>query len=199
MTGHHVNYIKAYLKSKGFTDLELMDDLTDHLATEIEFSMDSEKLDFETSFKRAKQKLLPDSPYQLERDLKILTTPKHNIMIKKIAYLGGFLSIACFALAIMFYSLTTVSQKKSALKHASAQKEWQLKYGKPGGGIGDTWLKSDIKAEYDQFNNNLLITNYQRFVLAENLFIISFIILIVSYLPYQFYHRYQKSQLELTA
>jgi len=196
MTSHHVEHIKAYLKSQGFTDQELMDDLTDHLATEIEFSMNSEKLDFETSFEKAKQKLLPNSPYQLERDLKILTTPKHNIMMKKIAYMGGFLSIACFALAIMFYSLTTVSQKKSAFKHSAAQKEWQLKYGTPGGVIGDAWLKSDIKAEYDQFNNHLLITNYQRFTLAENLFIVSFIILIVTYLPYQFYHHYQKSQAE---
>lgn len=199
MNSEQVKHIESYLKTQGFSNQELIDDLTDHLATEIELRMDSEKLDFEACFERAKQKLLPNSPCQLERDLKILTTPKHNIMMKKIAYLGGFLSIACFALAIMFYSLTTVSQKKSALKHAAAQKEWQLKYGKPGGGIGDAWLKSEIKAEYDQFNNNHLIANYQRFVLAENLFIVSFLILIVSYLPYRFYHSYQKSQLELTA
>ncbi len=76
MTEHHVQHIKDYLKSQGFSDFELMDDLTDHLATEIEFSMDSEKLDFETSFENAKQKLLPDFPYQLERDLKILKKQK---------------------------------------------------------------------------------------------------------------------------
>ena len=102
MTEHHVQHIKDYLKSQGFTDFELMDDLTDHLATEIEFSMDSEKLDFETSFENAKQKLLPDSPFQLERDLKILTTPKHNIMMKKIAFIGGYLSALCLTISILF-------------------------------------------------------------------------------------------------
>ena len=113
MTEHHVQHIKDYLKSQGFTDFELMDDLTDHLATEIEFSMDSEKLDFETSFENAKQKLLPDSPYQLERDLKILTTPKHNIMIKKIAYLGGFLSTIGISLALLFIVLSFQNETKA--------------------------------------------------------------------------------------
>ena len=76
MTSYHVEHIKAYLKSKGFTDLELMDDLTDHLATEIEFSMDSEKLDFETSFERAKQKASSQLALSTRKRFKDFNHPK---------------------------------------------------------------------------------------------------------------------------
>ena len=200
MTSYHVEHIKAYLKSQGFTDQELIDDLTDHLATEIEFSMDSEKLDFATSFEKAKQKLLPDSPYQLERDLKILTTPMHNIMIKKIGYLGGFLSMACFALAIMFYSLTTIKQKKSSLIQQAAQAEYFTETGRNmSDGLGEHWYASSQHKAYEKsVMNNVLLTS-KWLTWSERLFIMSFILFISTFLPFQFYNRYLKSQLELTA
>lgn len=91
--------------SEGFKDRELIDDLKDHIATEIEFLMESGK-GFNESFELAKTKLLPETPYQLEKDLKLLTTQKHNIMIKKIAYIGGYLSAITICLSILFIALS---------------------------------------------------------------------------------------------
>ncbi|GHE50360.1 hypothetical protein [Roseivirga thermotolerans] len=194
MTGPHVNYIKAYLKSKGFTDLELMDDLTDHLATEIEFSMDSEKLDFETSFERAKQKLLPDSPYQLERDLKILTTPKHNIMIKKIAYIGGYLSAMCLMLALLLGSLTYHEKINSNLSRELAQSQNEL----------SMILEDEVDrtANYISYMKEMEMSQIaviQNLAAVQALIVAAIALFSITYLPYRFYNSYQRSQLELNS
>ncbi|MBO6496616.1 MAG: hypothetical protein JJ978_13675 [Roseivirga sp.] len=198
MTEHHVQHIKDYLKSQGFTDFELMDDLTDHLATEIEFSMDSEKLDFETSFENAKQKLLPDSPYQLERDLKILTTPKHNIMIKKIAYLGGFLSTIGISLALLFIVLSFQNETKADGRQQIMESE-ELMYTIA---TKESREKEKVSQVYQDFSNEtarlkLLALDQQS--TSQTLMIITILIFITTYLPYRFYDGYNKSQLELTA
>lgn len=198
MTEHHVQHIKGYLRSQGFTDLELMDDLTDHLATEIEFSMDSEKLDFQTSFERAKQRLLPDSPYQLERDLKILTTPKHNIMIKKIAYLGGFLSTIGISLALLFIVLSFQNETKADGRQQIMGSE-ELMYTIA---TKESREKEKVSQVYQDFRNEtarlkLLALDQQS--TSQTLMIISILIFITTYLPYRFYDGYNKSQLELTA
>lgn len=187
MTNYHIEHIKAYLKSQGLTDRELMDDLTDHLATEIEFSMDSEKLDFETSFEIAKQKLLPNSPYQLERDLKILTTQKHNIMMKKIAYIGGYISTVCLCISLVLLFNSSFSNKKLETMEIGLRmqypdidnKEFSTLY-------TDAYMKEHSRA-------------YNQIILSQTMFLVSFVVFAITFLPYQFYHRYQKSQLELTA
>ena len=196
MTSYHVEHIKAYLKSQGFTDQELIDDLTDHLATEIEFSMDSEKLDFATSFEKAEQKLLPDSPYQLERDLKILTTPKHNTMIKKIAYIGGYFSAICFTLSLLFGIL-------------SFQNDYQVVSRKEV--IEAQYLNSNIEGEltpesmskvynsYYEVTSELKMKSLNQLEISQFLLIVSILLFSTTYLPYRFYDGYNKSQLELTA
>ena len=192
MTEHHVQHIKDYLKSQGFTDFELMDDLTDHLATEIEFSMDSEKLDFETSFENAKQKLLPDSPYQLERDLKILTTPKHNIMMKKIAFIGGYLSALCLTISILFGVLSH-QEKTDANSYrilVDTQNKANLLIGEK---YDNEWKDYLSKMEDSQLN---IIRKSKLF---QSFLALSALILSLTYLPYRFYNGYQKSQLELVA
>ena len=192
MTSHHVEHIKAYLKSQGFTDLELMDDLTDHLATEIEFSMDSEKLDFQASFEKAKQKLLPNSPYQLERDLKILTTPKHNIMMKKTAYIGGYLSALCLAIALLMSVITYKEKLNNDLNLEVAK-------------IRDTYeIRTNLKAnELNSEYYNLLeysrLSLNQRVEAIQILIVVAIALFSISYLPYRFYNAYQRSQLEFNS
>lgn len=194
MTSYHVEHIKAYLKSKGFTDLELMDDLTDHLATEIEFSMYSEKLDFETSFQKAKQKLLPNSPYQLERDLKILTTPKHNIMIKKIAYIGGYLSAMCLMLALLLGSLTYHEKINSNLSRELAQSQNEL----------SMILEDEVDrtANYISYMKEMEMSQIaviQNLAAVQALIVAAIALFSITYLPYRFYNSYQRSQLELNS
>ena len=198
MTEHHVQHIKDYLKSQGFTDFELMDDLTDHLATEIEFSMDSEKLDFETSFENAKQKLLPDSPYQLERDLKILTTPKHNIMIKKIAYLGGFLSTIGISLALLFIVLSFQNETKADGRQQIMESE-ELMYTIATKESREKEKVSQVYQDYSNETARLKLLALDQQSTSQTLMIITILIFITTYLPYRFYDGYNKSQLELTA
>lgn len=195
MTEHHVQHIKGYLRSQGFTDLELMDDLTDHLATEIEFSMDSEKLDFQTSFERAKQRLLPDSPCQLERDLKILTTPKHNIMIKKIAYLGGYLSALSLCLAILFGAVSYQENLRS-----DGMKERVMAQMIPKEFMPMTpQQRSEFLGSLHEESVNLKISSLRYLELSQSLLIVAISLFSISYLPYRFYNGYNKSQLELSA
>ena len=171
-----------------------MDDLTDHLATEIEFSMDSEKLDFETSFERAKQKLLPDSPYQLERDLKILTTPKHNIMIKKIAYIGGYLSAMCLMLALLLGSLTYHEKINSNLSRELAQSQNEL----------SMILEDEVDrtANYISYMKEMEMSQIaviQNLAAVQALIVAAIALFSITYLPYRFYNSYQRSQLELNS
>lgn len=198
MTEHHVQHIKAYLKSQGFTDLELMDDLTDHLATEIEFSMDSEKLDFQTSFEKAKQKLLPDSPYQLERDLKMLTTPKHNIMIKKIAYLGGYLSTIGATLALLFIVLSFQNEAKADGRQEIMDND-NIMYTIAVKATNENKEVGDVYQQFRDETAQLKLSALKLMSLSQTLLIVSILIFISTYLPYRFYDGYNKSQLELSA
>ncbi|WP_420385446.1 hypothetical protein [Roseivirga sp.] len=197
MTNYHIEHIKAYLKSQGLTDQELMDDLTDHLATEIEFSMDSEKLGFETSFEIAKQKLLPNSPYQLERDLKILTTPKHNIMIKKIAYVGGYLSTIGICLSVLFLFLSFQNEVKIDSRSELIGTAQLMQFLEQD--AANPKEMTEIRKDFFKETTEIKLTALQQLSWSQSLLIISCSILLLTYLPYQFYHRYQKSQLELTA
>ena len=92
MNREYTERIREYLRAQGFKDNELIDDLTDHLLIEVDALIESKGVDFNSAFEEAKTKILPDNPYELERDLKLLTTQKNNIMIKKIAYIGAYLS-----------------------------------------------------------------------------------------------------------
>jgi len=201
MGSQEIKQIETYLKSQGFSNQELIDDLTDHLATEIELSMNSEKLDFETSFEKAKQKLLPNSPYQLERDLKILTTPKHNIMIKKIAYIGGYLSAITICLSILFIALSfqnelQVEKRKEILESQFFRNEFTANMISSGVDIEEL---SEAQNKFYIETTQLKMSSLKKLELGQTLMIFSAIVFMVSYLPYRFYNSYQKNQLELTA
>ena len=194
MSNQEIKYIRDFLSHEGFANQELIDDLTDHLATEIEFSMYSEKLDFETSFQKAKQKLLPNSPYQLERDLKILTTPKRNIMMKKIAYIGGYLSAMCLMLALLLGSLTYHEKINSNLSRELAQSQNEL----------SMILEDEVDrtANYISYMKEMEMSQIaviQNLAAVQALIVAAIALFSITYLPYRFYNSYQRSQLELNS
>ncbi len=191
MSNKEIEMIRGFLKQQGFTDLELIDDLTDHLATEIELCMNNEKLSFDASFEKAKLKLLPNTPYQIEKDLKLLTTQKHNIMIKKIAFIGGYLSALSLAVAILFgilsYQERMDSNSYRILIDTQNQSEFLI-----GENYKEEWKNYLSEMEISQLNVIRKSKLFQSFLVA------SILILTFTYLPYRFYNGYQKSQLELT-
>ena len=186
--------IKEFLRTERFTDENLIDDLVDHLSCEIESVQANSKITFEEAFDLAKQKLLPNEPLQVQKDLEILTTKTQNIMIKKIAFIGGYASTVCLCLAILFFSQSLLGSKKSELKLNALQVEFSQ--------IARTFSEPERQTELtermnDEYNLNV-IQSSNKFEQAELFLLISLAIFISTYLPYRFYTSFQKSQLELS-
>ena len=196
MSNAEINTIREYLKQHGFSNVALIDDLVDHLATEIELIQADNGADFEEAFTSAKEKLLPEIPHELEIDLKLLTTQKHNIMIKKIAFIGGYLSAICLTVSILFAILSFQNNYQVSIRREV---------------IKSQYLSSNIKEEatpetisdiYNTYHNEtslLKLQSLNQLGISQTLMVVSILILSTTYLPYQFYARYQRSELELLA
>ncbi|WP_422355986.1 hypothetical protein [Roseivirga pacifica] len=196
MSNAEINTIREYLKQHGFSNVALIDDLVDHLATEIELIQADTGADFEEAFTSAKEKLLPETPHELEIDLKLLTTQKHNIMIKKIAFIGGYLSALCLVISLFFFLKSYQSEKIHNLEVEQIKSHWRnpvLDYFKDG-----FYKSSDFKKMESAgiIHSTNALNHYHKF---ETFLTISFALFIITLLPYQFYARYQRSELELLA
>ncbi|WP_421976918.1 hypothetical protein [Roseivirga seohaensis] len=182
--------IRSYLLQQGFTNPELIDDLVDHLSCEVEILIEDGQIDFTVAFSNAKEKVMPDYAIQIENDLKFLTTKKYNTMIKKLAFIGGYASVVCLCLSILFFSQSLLGSKGSEFKVQAIQAEFY-----------SSNLESRTEDTEDKFSNristirlNTAIESSKKFDLAETFLIISFILFASLYLPYQFYYRYQRSE-----
>lgn len=183
--------IRMYLLQQGFTNTELIDDLVDHLSCEIEILIANKSIDFNSALLLAKGKVMPDYAIQIENDLNFLTNKKNNIMIKKLAFIGGYFSAVCLCLSILFFSQSLLGSKRSELKMQAIQVEYNMN--NPGAGFKD----SEARDELNAFYLNQQIESSQKFELAENFLLIALILFASLYLPYQFYSRYQRSEQEL--
>lgn len=180
--------VKNHLISYGFTDNALVDDLVDHISCKVESQMEK-GTDFNSALKTSLDQVLPQHPIQLENDLKYLTTKKNIIMIKKLAFIGGYASAVCLCLAILFFSQSFLSSKRARLKGDALQFEYALTH---PDGLGN-WGTSREIDEMNYFFMQQSIKAYGQFNLAETLLLIAIIVFAISFLPYQFYWRYQKS------
>ena len=189
MKKDQVNTIRRYLSSEGFTNESLVDDLVDHIATECETLQHEEHLSFLTAFERAKVKLMPKEPYEIERDLKFLTTQKQNIMIKKIAYIGGYLSALCLCISILFTAKAYQDTYKAEKQREAVQMA-----------AGISKYSSDEQREkLTQIHieaADLKLNAIEFFGTSQALLIAAISIFTMTYLPFRFYNGYQKSELE---
>ena len=184
--------IGSYFEEEGLKDQLLIDDLSDHLSCKTETYMSSEGLPFLEASALAKKECFPNGPKEFERDLKLLTTKKPNTMIKKLAFIGGYASALCLCLAILFFTLSSLTRKKTELRVNSVRQEWRLSHENYNDFYG-----SDVEKELGRFEATLYVTTYNRYVFGETLLILSVIILISTFLPYQFYSKYQKHDLTI--
>tara|TARA_A100000171_G_scaffold49866_1_gene59873 strand:+ start:299 stop:892 length:594 start_codon:yes stop_codon:yes gene_type:complete len=182
--------IRSYLLQQGFTNPELIDDLIDHLSCEVEILIENGQADFNTAFSIAKGKVMPDYAIQIENDLKFLTTKKYNTMIKKLAFIGGYASVVCLCLSILFFSQSLLSSKRSQLKMEAIQVE----YFTDNPNNGKEFYQSQANNQLNEFHRAQIIESSKKFDLAETFLIISFILFASLYLPYQFYSKYQRSE-----
>jgi hypothetical protein len=161
-----------------------VDDLVDHLSCATEILIEDGSIDFFEAFSLAKEKVMPDYALQIEDDLKLLTTKKYYTMIKKLAFIGGYASVVCLCLAILFFSQSLLG---SELKVQAIQSECY-----------SSNLEEDTPSEFSNrlstLMSNSAIESSQKFDLAETFLIISFVVFAALYLPYQFYSKYQRSE-----
>jgi len=180
--------IRSYLLQQGFTNPELIDDLVDHLSCEVEILMEDGQIDFTVAFSNATVKVMPDYAIQIENDLKFLTTKKYNTMIKKLAFIGGYASVVCLCLSILFFSQSLLGSKGSEFKTKAIEARFYMEnmnYEGPSKRLND---------QLNMLRLNSAVESSKKFDLAETFLLISFILFASFYLPYQFYSRYQRSE-----
>ena len=195
MTKQQINHIRDYLISEGFTDESLIEDLLDHMVTECEILKDNLGLSFTNAFEQAKMKLMPIEPYELEKDLKLLTTQKHNIMIKKTAYIGGYLSALCLCIALLFGALSIQDNVRSDRQQESFEAQINV----------ETRLnkieKEERRALYEKYYleaADLKVSSLKNLEKSQMLLMAAIVLFCITYLPYRFYNSYQKSELEFS-
>ncbi|OEK02015.1 hypothetical protein BFP97_11000 [Roseivirga sp. 4D4] len=190
---HQSEIIKNFLKEAKITDQGLMDDLLDHLSCDIELQMEV-GASFEEAWPISREKILPKEPLQVQKDLEFLTTKTQNIMIKKIAYIGGYLSALCLCLAILFFSQSLISSKKVILQSQAMQIEsYRLNLT-----MDNKERRKQLNEELSELSNQNALDRATKFENGELLLIISILTFGLTYLPYRFYSGFRKSEMELT-
>ncbi|MBO3700356.1 hypothetical protein [Roseivirga sp. E12] len=188
---HQTEIIKEYLRTEQFTDQALIDDLLDHISCEIELQMEV-GTNFEDAFHTALEKVLPQEPVQVQQDLEFLTTKTQNIMIKKTAYVGGYVSALVFCLAVL---LAVLSFQNNALVDSRRES------------LTDQYLtvniddisseqRNEIYQDYYKETSALKLKSIQQATISQTLLIISILLFGITYLPYWFYIGFHRSELQ---
>lgn len=190
---HQTAQIRDFLRREKFSDIDLIDDLVDHISCEIEIRLEHKSLTFNEAFEQAKQKILPDNPVQVEQDLKILTTKNSNIMIKKLAFFGGYVSAFCLCLAILFFSQSLLGAKRVKLKSSAIEVE----YYQDNPTLESEERRKAINEALNEYAIQQILNQANKFDRAEILLIISVLTFGLSYLPYRFYASFKGGELQM--
>lgn len=187
--------IREFLVREKFTDIDLIDDLVDHISCEIELRLETNSLTFQEAFEQAKEKALPDNPVQVEQDLKILTTKNSNIMFKKISYVGGYISALVFSLAILFTVLSFQNEAITDSRRESTLRQYILSDIDHEVSPEE---RTDIFRSYNKETALLNLKAIKQRSTSQTLLIVSMLLFGITYLPYRFYTGFKKGELALT-
>ncbi|MFY0593785.1 hypothetical protein [Roseivirga sp.] len=193
ITNQQANEIRNFLSQENFTDKDLIDDLVDHISSEIELLLEDEKTSFDEAFELARRKTLPTNANEIEKDLKILTTKTPNIMIKKTAYIGGYLSALLFSLAILFTILSFQNESMTDSRRESMSKQYILM------DIDRKISKEERIDIFSNYNKETALLNLKAIEQRSNsqmLLIISILLFGITFLPYKFYLGFKRSELQ---
>lgn len=183
--------VKNFLEEAQITNQGLKDDLLDHISCDIELQME-QGVSFEEALQISREKILPKEPVQVQNDLEFLTTKTQNIMIKKIAFIGGYVSTLCLCLAILFFSQSLISSKKVVLQSYAMQIEsYKLNMKNDS-----EERRKELDKELSELSNQNAIDRANKFENGELLLIISVLTFGLTYLPYRFYSGFKRSELQ---
>ncbi|OEK06308.1 hypothetical protein [Roseivirga misakiensis] len=189
---HQTNEIRSFMIEQHFSDQALLDDLVDHISSEVEVLMETQCLTFNQALEIAKGKILPEDPLQIENDLKILTTQTPYIMIKKTAYIGGYLSAFLFSLAILFTILSFQNESLVDSRRESMTEQYLTV------NLGKDLSKEETNGFYENYysqTSQLKLKAISQSSTSQMLLIISILLFGLTYLPYRFYQGYKRSEL----
>lgn len=192
---HQTEQIRQYLQSEKLTDRELIDDLTDHISCEIESVMTVNSISFEDAFELAKRKILPAEPFKVQQDTQILTSKRPNIMIRKIAFIGGYASTICLLAAITLFALSAMGERKIDLAQYSIQLEFKKKMISDSEGDAGNSVFHGYE-NYDAFWVGEMAKAYDQLMISQKFLVAAILLFALTYLPYQFYARFQKTLAE---
>ncbi|WP_350293607.1 hypothetical protein [uncultured Croceitalea sp.] len=97
-----LNLIKGYLHQEGVSKHSLQEDLIDHFSCAIEEYLEKD-VSFTEAFDLAKERIAPDGVKKIEEDLIYLLTVNHEIMLRKIVFILGYISILEIIMAFALY------------------------------------------------------------------------------------------------
>jgi len=101
LTTTEIDRIKAYLQEHGLSHQEVLEDVLDHMACELENLMKS-GLDFEAAFEEIQNVFPPEEVKNIQSDtLYFLTIKRTTVMIKGI-FITAYMSLAIFAMSFGF-------------------------------------------------------------------------------------------------
>jgi len=94
--------IREHLLNEGIKNFALQDDLIDHFSCIIEEYL-NKGVSFEEALDIAKKRIAPDGVLKIEEDLNYLLTINNQIMIRKIVFLMGYISVFQIITAFALY------------------------------------------------------------------------------------------------
>lgn len=193
ITDLQTEQIRQYLFTEQLTDINLIDDLTDHISCEIESLMTLNSISFTDAFEAAKHKILPAEPFQVQRDTKLLMSKTPNIMIRKIAFIGAYASTICLLIAAALFTVSSLSDRKLDLAQYHMQAEIERARVETKSSDATDSFSMVSWADYMVEEKD---KSYNQLMQSQNFFLIALLIFSITYLPYQFYARFQKTLAE---
>ncbi len=193
ITDLQAEQIRQYLFTEQLTDIDLIDDLTDHISCEIESLMTLNSISFTDAFEAAKHKILPAEPFQVQRDTKLLMSKTPNIMIRKIAFIGAYASTICLLIAAALFTVSSLSDRKLDLAQYHMQAEIERARVETKSSDATDSFSMVSWADYMVEEKD---KSYNQLMQSQNFFLIALLIFSITYLPYQFYARFQKTLAE---
>ena len=106
--------VKSHILHEGVKNAALQDDLIDHFCCVIEEYLDKGHA-FNEAFKMAKKRIIPEGAQKIENDLNYLLTVNNEIMLRKLVFILGYISVFQIITAFAIYLPGFVDQQVASM------------------------------------------------------------------------------------
>ena len=189
--------VKSYFLSQQLSHHSLEDDLVDHCCSGIEELMEDRGHDFDMAFALMRQRLVPNGAREIEEDLKYLENYKPQRTMKKFVFASGYVSALCMLAGLVLIAMSLFQKQNLKMDQEQLRMEMVVF---AGGYDADAETTRATRRQMNQAqaaeNLNAIQGIRGLFVLGQYMLLMSVVLFAVTLLPYKFYMRYQRSQVE---